>query len=76
MSDVVVVDAIGRLCPLPIIDIAKAARDLPAGTEIELLADDPAAAGDVAAWCSMRGHELVSSKPRDDGSTTYRIRLT
>jgi TusA-related sulfurtransferase len=55
------VDARGRLCPLPVIELAKAAADAPAGTLLRLLADDPAAGSDVAAWCRMRGHELVSA---------------
>jgi TusA-related sulfurtransferase len=29
---------------------------------VELLADDPAAGPDVAAWCRMRGHSLLSSE--------------
>ncbi|MGF7234911.1 MAG: sulfurtransferase TusA family protein [Frankia sp.] len=71
----VVVDARGRPCPVPIIELAKAARDLTAGTIIEVLADDPAAAADVPAWCRMRGHEYLSAEPLPDGSgTAYRVR--
>ena len=69
------VDARGRLCPLPIIDLARAARHAEAGALIDLVADDPAAASDVAAWCSMRGHTLVSSEPFDAEATVYRVRL-
>jgi tRNA 2-thiouridine synthesizing protein A len=76
----VVVDARGRRCPLPIIDMAKAARGASAGTVITLLADDPAAAADVAAWCRMRGQiyegstELADS-PGAAGAVAYRVRL-
>jgi tRNA 2-thiouridine synthesizing protein A len=76
----VVVDARGRRCPLPIIDLAKAARGALAGTLITLLADDPAAAADVAAWCRMRGQiyegstELADS-PCAAGAVAYRVRL-
>ena len=44
------------------------------GTEIVVLADDPAAASDIAAWCRMRGHTLVSSADQGDGATAYRVR--
>lgn len=64
-------DERGRLCPLPVIALAHAAADLPAGALIRLLADDPAAAYDVPAWCRMRGHELVSAD-----ALTFVIRLS
>ncbi|MBL7500674.1 sulfurtransferase TusA family protein [Frankia sp. CNm7] len=57
----VVIDALGRRCPLPIIDLARRIGDVPVGGTIELLADDPAAAADVAAWCRLRGQELLGS---------------
>ena len=52
------VDARGLRCPLPVIRLAEAARNAPDGTQIVLLATDPAARHDVPAWCRMRGHEL------------------
>ena len=52
------VDARGLRCPLPVIRLAEAARDAPAGTLITLQANDPSARHDVPAWCRMRGHEL------------------
>jgi tRNA 2-thiouridine synthesizing protein A len=52
------VDARGLRCPLPVIRLARAARDAPAGTRIVVLADDPAARHDIPAWCRMRDHEL------------------
>ena len=55
-------DQRGRLCPLPVIELARAAASLPAGGVVRLLADDPAAAVDVPAWCRMRGHTLVSAQ--------------
>ncbi|MBX6388298.1 MAG: sulfurtransferase TusA family protein [Frankia sp.] len=55
-------DSLGRRCPLPIIDLARRIGEVPVGGLVELLADDPAAGPDVAAWCRMRGHELVGSR--------------
>lgn len=55
------VDARGVLCPVPIIRLARAARDAKPGTVVELLSDDPAAQHDVPAWCRMRGHALLST---------------
>ncbi|MEP6632480.1 MAG: sulfurtransferase TusA family protein [Lapillicoccus sp.] len=60
----VVLDARGLRCPLPVIRLGALLRDLEPGVEVLLLATDPAARSDVAAFCRMRGHELVRV---DDG---------
>ena len=52
------IDARGLRCPMPVIRLAAAARDAPAGTRIIVLASDPAARHDIPAWCRMRGHEM------------------
>jgi TusA-related sulfurtransferase len=77
----VTVDSRGRRCPLPIIDLAAAARHATAGAVITLLADDPAAEADVAAWCRMRGHAYEGSSayapatPGGQAASAYRVRL-
>lgn len=55
-----VVDARGKPCPVPVIELAAAIDDAAAGALVVLLADDPAARTDVAVWCRMKRHELVS----------------
>lgn len=70
------VDARGLRCPLPVIRLAEAARAAAPGTVVVLLATDPAAAHDVAAWCRMRGHTLAGTRPAagDGGAhTAYRV---
>jgi tRNA 2-thiouridine synthesizing protein A len=71
------VDATGLRCPLPIIRLAAAARDAPAGAVITLLSTDPAAEPDVAAWCRMRGQELLDQAWSETPvpTLTSRIRL-
>jgi tRNA 2-thiouridine synthesizing protein A len=49
------------LCPLPVIKLAQLIPDVPVGDTITILADDPAAATDIPAWCRMRSQELVSA---------------
>jgi TusA-related sulfurtransferase len=73
-AETVTVDSRGRRCPLPIIDLAAAARAAAPGTRIIVLADDPAAATDVPAWCRMRGHAYEGHEAADAG-TAYRVRL-
>lgn len=78
-DEVVVVDARGLRCPLPVIRVARAARDLPGGAVVELWATDPAARADVPAWCRLRGHELLGTTEVPNGTegahTAYRVRL-
>ena len=53
------VDAVGLLCPLPIVRTARALNRRPVGTIVELLADDPGIVEDLPAWCGAMGHELL-----------------
>ena len=68
------VDSRGRRCPLPILDLARALPKLAVGEELTVLADDPAAASDIAAWTRMRSQELVATSDHGDGATAYRVR--
>ncbi|MBM7800121.1 tRNA 2-thiouridine synthesizing protein A [Microlunatus panaciterrae] len=58
-------DCLGMKCPRPIIELARRMSEVPVGAVVELLADDPAAGPDVAAWCRMRSQQLVADqRPR------------
>lgn len=67
------VDSRGRRCPLPIIDLAKRLPSVAVGAVVRVLADDPAAANDIPAWCRMKGHEYVGS-PAPDVYEVRRLR--
>jgi tRNA 2-thiouridine synthesizing protein A len=56
-------DCLGQKCPLPVVHLARRITEIEPGQVIEVLADDPAAAADIAAWCRMRGQDLVASNP-------------
>jgi tRNA 2-thiouridine synthesizing protein A len=56
-------DCLGLKCPLPVVPLARRIVEIEPGQVIEVLADDPAAGPDIAAWCRMRGQELVTSDP-------------
>ncbi len=55
------IDAIGLLCPLPVLKLRKRLKPLAAGDQITLLADDPAALVDVPHFCAESGIKLVST---------------
>jgi tRNA 2-thiouridine synthesizing protein A len=54
-----VIDSRGSFCPGPITDLFKAYRSAQVGDIIELLATDPAAKPDVAAWAQKSGNQLL-----------------
>ena len=76
-----VLDCRGMVCPLPIIELGRAWPSTVPGQLVDVISDDPAAATDVAAWCRMRGQELVGQAAYETGptgrpATAYRIRHT
>lgn len=49
----------GVLCPLPVIRLAKAIREIDVGDSLEMINDDPGAPADIKAWARQTGHSLV-----------------
>jgi tRNA 2-thiouridine synthesizing protein A len=68
------IDCRGQVCPGPIIELAKAIPGIAVGELLAVVADDPAARHDVAAWCRMRGQEYVGEDLADDGVPRYLVR--
>lgn len=69
----ITVDALGRRCPVPVIELAKALPQVEVGDVVEVLADDEAARVDIPVWCRMKGQEFVGAEARDAG-TVYVVR--
>jgi tRNA 2-thiouridine synthesizing protein A len=74
VTEPLVIDARGRRCPLPILDLARHVTDVAVGETIIVEADDPAALPDVQAWCRMRSHEYVGASVAADGTPAYTVR--
>ncbi|MDN3020772.1 cysteine desulfurase/sulfurtransferase TusA family protein [Streptomyces sp. S.PB5] len=68
-----VVDTLGKRCPIPVIELAKVIGDVPVGGLVRVLSDDEAARLDIPAWCEMREQEYVGEEPADKG-TAYLVR--
>ncbi|MEU4492558.1 cysteine desulfurase/sulfurtransferase TusA family protein [Streptomyces sp. NBC_00210] len=62
-----VVDALGKRCPIPVIELAKVIGDVPIGGTVTVLSDDGAARLDIPAWCEMRGQEYVGEEGAERG---------
>jgi tRNA 2-thiouridine synthesizing protein A len=58
-------DATGLKCPLPVLKAKKALRSVPPGGTLEVLATDPGAVEDFAAFCRTTGVQLVQQNEQD-----------
>ncbi|WP_328503506.1 cysteine desulfurase/sulfurtransferase TusA family protein [Streptomyces sp. NBC_00457] len=72
-ENVLIVDALGKRCPIPVIELAKVIGDVPIGGTVRVLSDDEAARLDIPAWCEMREQEYVGEEPAEKG-TAYLVR--
>ncbi|MFE4695398.1 cysteine desulfurase/sulfurtransferase TusA family protein [Streptomyces sp. NPDC056749] len=70
-----VVDALGRRCPIPVIELAKVIGEVPVGGTVTVLSDDEAARLDIPAWCTMREQEYVGEEEAEHGSAYVVRRL-
>ncbi|WP_439156546.1 sulfurtransferase TusA family protein [Yoonia sp.] len=66
-------DALGLLCPLPVLKARKRLQALAPGQVLRMLADDPAAIVDVPHFCAEAGHDLLTIEDATDGQV-YLIR--
>ena len=58
-------DARGLNCPLPILRTKKALTDMTSGQVLKILATDPGAVKDFAAFSKQTGNPLLSSEGAD-----------
>ncbi|MEP3295307.1 MAG: sulfurtransferase TusA family protein [Pseudoruegeria sp.] len=65
MTSDLTVDALGLLCPLPVLRLRKRMEPLESGQIAELLADDPAAVIDVPHFCNETGHQFLGMSKTD-----------
>jgi tRNA 2-thiouridine synthesizing protein A len=66
-APLVIINALGLKCPIPIIMLAGQVQDVPIGQVIAVRADDPAAYTDVPAWCGLKSHACVYRDTLDSG---------
>lgn len=67
-------DCRGMPCPRPIIELGRHIGDVAIGDRLAVVAEDPAAAFDVPAWCRMRGQEYAGADRAADGVARYVVR--
>ncbi len=50
----------GLLCPIPIVKVSQAIKNMEVGKVLEATATDPGVLADIPAWTKSTGNELVS----------------
>lgn len=71
MTDVMLVDATGKRCPMPLLMAKRALAELADGEVLLVLATDPAAESDLETFCRRYGHSVVCERT----DTHWRIRI-
>ena len=61
-------DLTGLSCPMPIVKVSKAMKELNTGDVIDALTSDPGALTDFPAWAKTSGNEII--KTGTEGSNT------
>lgn len=69
------VDYKGLYCPMPIVKIAGAIKEIEVGQVLEMLADDPGSKADMQAWARQTGHELLDVR-EEGGVFKFYVRRT
>lgn len=59
-SDILLLDASGLHCPLPVLKAKKALRAMASGDKLEVVSTDAASLRDFAAFTRKHGHRLLS----------------
>ncbi len=55
----------GLLCPMPVVKLAQAIKQVQVGESVEAVATDPGVMADIPAWARTTGNELVSLEKLD-----------
>jgi tRNA 2-thiouridine synthesizing protein A len=50
----------GLLCPIPIVKVSQAIKNMEVGHVLEATATDPGVLADIPAWIKSTGNELIS----------------
>lgn len=64
-------DARGLSCPMPIVKLSQAMKEMKIGEIIEVLASDPSFVPDVEAWCRKTEQKLNEIQENPDVIKAY-----
>jgi len=64
-------DCYGLLCPVPIIQTAKAMKAMKLGEVLEVVSTDKGIKADMPAWCRMSGQEFLGLEEEGEAVKVY-----
>lgn len=64
-------DALGMLCPIPILKIAQKIKEIEIGQVLEVFSDDEGSREDFPAWCDQTGNEFLCMEEEGDTLKFY-----
>lgn len=59
-------DAVGLLCPEPVMMLHNKVREMSSGDLLKVIATDPSTQRDITKFCAFLGHELVMQSELDN----------
>ena len=65
------VDAVGLHCPLPLLRLKKALKDMQSGEVVRVTATDPAAHLDFGVYAEQTDNEIIEYIREDDQQVFY-----
>lgn len=68
-------DLTGLACPLPIVKVSKAIKEINSGEVIEALTSDPGALTDFPSWAETTGNEIIQTDSEGE-NTRFFIKKT
>lgn len=67
------IDARGRFCPGPLLELIRGVKSARAGAVLAVLSSDPGANNDIPLWVDKAGHEFIAAI-HEDGYSRFLIR--
>jgi len=61
------------LCPIPVVKISNAVKEVEVGEVIVATATDPGVMMDIPAWCNSTGNELLSMET-ENGVFVFKVK--
>jgi tRNA 2-thiouridine synthesizing protein A len=61
----------GLACPMPILKVSKAAKEMNQGEIFDALTSDPGALTDFPAWARTSGNEIIKTETEGDNTRFF-----
>jgi tRNA 2-thiouridine synthesizing protein A len=70
-----VLDCSGLTCPKPVIETAKAIKEIAIGEVLKVISTDPGSPPDMEAWSEQTGHAIIQFTQEENDYIFYFLRV-